>query len=216
MPQKSTDKKLQLQVKDQEKKAKKIRQTDAGLREVLEQSRHKSSQEILALLKNYRTMLTHHRFIDIARTLYDICSELIGSTAGYVALLDETFSVNEILFLDAGGLPCTVDPDLPMPIRGLRAEAYKNTKTVYHNNFADSKWTDLMPEGHVQLKNVLFAPLVLGGSAVGVMGFANKPEDFLERDVRLASLFADLVAEVLNNSKAKQRWQKNDEDIGKS
>ena len=184
MSQKSTDEKLEQQVIDQEKKIEKSCQTDVGLGEILEQSSDKSSQAISALLKNYHTMLTHHRFIDIARTLYDICSELIGSTAGYVALLDETFSVNEILFLDAGGLPCTVDPDLPMPIRGLRAEAYKNTKTVYHNNYDDSKWTDLMPEGHVQLKNVLFAPLVLEENAVGVMGFANKPEDFLERDVR--------------------------------
>ena len=216
MALKSTNEKLEQRVKSQEKEAKKNSQIEAGLREVLEQSRHKSSKEISALLENYRTMLTHHRFIDIARTLYDICSELIGSTAGYVALLDETFSVNEILFLDAGGLPCTADPDLPMPIRGLRAEAYNNTKTVYHNNYDDSKWTDLMPEGHVQLKNVLFAPLVLEENAVGVMGFANKPEDFLERDVRLASLFANLVAELLNNSKAKQRWQKKDEDIGKS
>ena len=207
-----TNEKQEQQVKDQEKKIKQNSQEKVGLGEVLEQSRHKSSKEISVLLENYRSMLTHHRFIDIARTLYDICSTLIGSTAGYVALLDETLVVNEILFLDAGGLPCSVDPELPMPVRGLRAEAYRNTKTVYHNNFADSKWTDLLPEGHVKLNNVLFAPLVLEGRAVGVMGFANKPKDFSESEAKLASLFADCVAEILNNSKAKQRWQ-NKKDV---
>jgi len=212
MALKSTNEKLTQRIKSQEKETKKNSQIEAGLREVLGQSRHKSSKEISALLENYRTMLTHHRFIDIARTLYDLCGTLIGSTAGYVALLDETCLENEILFLDSGGLPCTVDPNLPMPIRGLRAEAYRNTETVYHNNFADSKWTDLMPEGHVILKNVLFAPLVLEGKAVGVMGFANKPEDFLESDAQIASSFADLAAVVLNNSKAKQRWQNKEED----
>jgi len=69
-----------------------------------------------------------------------------------------------------------------------------------------------MPEGHVELNNVLFAPLVLEGKAVGVMGFANKPEDFLDNDVQLASLFANLAAVVLNNSKAKQLWKNKEED----
>ena len=92
MALKSTNEKLTQRVKSQEKEAKKNSQIEAGLREVLEQSRHKSSKEISALLENYRTMLTHQRFIDVARTLYDLCGTLIGSTAGYVALLDETVS----------------------------------------------------------------------------------------------------------------------------
>jgi GAF domain-containing protein len=210
MALKSTNEELTQRVKSQEKEAKKNSQIEVGLREVLEQSRHKSSKEISALLENYRAMLTHKRFIDVARTLYDICGTLIGSTAGYVALLDETCTENEILFLDSGGLPCTVDPNLPMPIRGLRAEAYSDAETVYHNNYADSKWIDLMPEGHVMLSNILFAPLVLKGRAVGVMGFANKPENFSENDAQLATLFAELAAAVLNTSKAKERWQKED------
>ena len=208
MVPRSTNEKLELRVKGQEKKTEKNNQIETDLGEALEQSGRMSKKEISALLENYRTMLTHHRFIDVARVLYDICSTLIGSTAGYVALLDETCLENEILFLDSGGLPCTVDPNLPMPIRGLRAEAYRNTKAVFHNNFANSEWTDLMPEGHVELKNVLFAPLVLEGKAVGVMGFANKQLDFLDSDAQLASLFANLAAVVLNSSKAKGIWQK--------
>lgn len=213
MAPRPTIEKLEQRVKGQEKEEKNISQVEVSLREILEQSRHKSNKEISALLENYRAMLTHHRFVDIARTLYDLCSTLIGSTAGYVALLDETYTENEVLFLDSGGLPCTVDPNLPMPIRGLRAEAYRNAKAVYHNNFDESKWTDLMPEGHVKLRNVLFAPLVLEGRTVGVMGFANNPEDFSENDAQLATLFAEVAATILNSSKAKQRWQKEDEDI---
>ena len=48
----------------------------------------------------------------------------MGATSGYVALLSEDGAENEVLFLEAGGFPCDVDPKLPMPIRGLRAEAY--------------------------------------------------------------------------------------------
>ena len=35
-----------------------------------------------------------------------------------------------------------------------------------------------MPNGHVQLKNVLFAPLMIEQRAVGVIGLANKPGGF--------------------------------------
>ena len=207
MALRSTDTKIRHRIKVHENKAKTKGLVAVGLGDALAQSRHKSSKEISALLKNYRAMLTHQRFIDIARALYDLGSVLIGSTAGYVALLDEAGLENEVLFLDPGKLSCTVDPNLPMPIRGLRGEAYRNASPVYHNNFAASPWSDLMPEGHVQLDNLLFAPLVLEERAVGVMGYANKPGGFLESDVRLASLLADLAAAVLNNSKAKERWQ---------
>ena len=96
----------------------------------LEETIGKSGQEISTLLDGYHDMLTHHRFIDIDRTLYDLDSTLIGLTAGYVVLLDETCSENEVLLLDSGRLPCTVDPNLPMPIRRLRAEAYKQSRFI--------------------------------------------------------------------------------------
>ena len=47
-----------------------------------------------------------------------------------------------------------------MPIRGLRAETYKRNITVYDNAFAQSDFSRLMPDGHVELRNVMFAPLV--------------------------------------------------------
>ena len=48
---------------------------------------------------------------------------------------------NEVLFLEAGGLPCTVDPNLPMPIRGLRAVSYETGRAAYDNDFSfNSGW----------------------------------------------------------------------------
>jgi hypothetical protein len=70
-----------------------------------------------------------------AHTVYETCKKMIGATAGYVALLSADETQNEILFLDMGALPCELDPDLPMPIRGLRAEAYTSGKVVYDNDF---------------------------------------------------------------------------------
>ena len=111
---------------------------------------------------------------------------------------------NELLFLEAGGRPCSVDPDLPMPIRGLRAVAYEEKRVVYDNDFSNSQWMNFMPPGHVSLDNVLFAPLNIGGKTVGIIGIANKAGGFEESDCTLAAAFGELAAVALENSRNRE------------
>ena len=158
------------------------------------------TEEFAALLGAARAILKNQGFKDCARAIFDECKSLIGATAGYVALLDEKGAENKVLFLDSGGLPCGVDPALPMPIRGLRAEAYHSGTAVLHNDFAYSTWSKFLPGGHVTLTNVLFAPLMIEGKAVGLLGLANKPAAFTENDRQLASAFGELAAIALRNS----------------
>jgi len=162
----------------------------------LAQARQRQN-EVAALLSGARAVLDCHTFEDAARRIFDACTELIGATSGYVALLSNDGQENEVLFLEAGGLPCTVDPELPMPIRGLRGEAYERGKVVYDNDFANSEWMQFMPEGHVRLDNVLFAPLAIRGETVGLMGIANKPGGFDDHDAAMARAFGELAAIAL-------------------
>ncbi len=164
----------------------------------LEESRHKT-RELNALLAAARAVLEVEDFPAAARHIFDSCARLIGATAGYVALLTPDGTENEVLFLESGGRPCTVDPSLPMPIRGLRAVAYKTNRPALDNDFHHSKWMRFMPEGHVRLDNVMFAPLVLEGKTVGIMGMANKPGGFTEADRDTARAFGDLAAIALRN-----------------
>ncbi|MCB2182477.1 MAG: PAS domain S-box protein [Desulfobulbaceae bacterium] len=158
-------------------------------------------KELDALLDATKAVLTTDDFQICARKIFDSCRQVTGATSGYVALLNDTGEENEVLFLEAGGRPCTVNPDLPMPIRGLREEAYQSGKTVYDNDFSNSKWMKFMPKGHVRLDNVLFAPLNIEGKTVGIMGIANKPGGFNENDVKLATAFGEFAAIALRNSR---------------
>ncbi|MHA1805736.1 MAG: sensor histidine kinase [Promethearchaeota archaeon] len=171
-----------------------------NLENTLERSK-RHEIEMNSLLEATKFIFKYSRFNDAARAIFDSCKKLIGAASGYVALLSEDGKQNELLFLDSGGLECTVDPTLPMPIRGLRAEAYKTAKAVYHNDFMNSKWQHLIPEGHVILNNVLFAPLNLEGKTIGIMGLANKKGGFTVKDLQLASAFSELAAISLYNSK---------------
>ncbi|MBF0319254.1 MAG: PAS domain S-box protein [Nitrospirae bacterium] len=170
-------------------------------------------EELQALLESSGAVLKYSVFADAARAIFDTCKDTIGATAGYVALLSRDGSENEVLFLDAGGLPCTVDPSLPMPIRGLRETSYRTLSAVYENDFHNSSWMDYMPEGHVMLSNAMFAPLVIEGRAVGLIGLANKPGGFTERDARLASMFGEHAAMALLNSRTLEKVENSEERL---
>ena len=172
-------------------------------------------ENIQELLNATKTVLKYRDFDKSAREIFESCKKVTGAQSGYVALLSEDGSQNELLFLDSGGLPCTVDRKLPMPIRGLRAKAYETGEVEYNNSFMGSEFQKFLPEGHVILKNVLFGPLNIEGKTVGVIGLANKDSDFTEHDAKFISGLSELAAIALNNSrminelkKSKQKYKK--------
>ena len=177
-----------------------LRKSEEAVQRALEETKRREA-DVSALLQSSRHILETQDFSVSARRIFDACVELIGARSGYVALLSEGASLNEVLFLESGGLPCTVDPSLPMPIRGLRAEAYRTGKPVFDNAFPESEHMKFMPRGHVALANVLFAPLVLDGKAVGLLGMANKAGGFTDDDARIAAAFGELAAIALRNSR---------------
>ncbi len=161
----------------------------------------RTQDELSALMSASRAVLKHRDFAEAARVIFDQARLITGARSGYVALLSEDGEENELLFLEAGGMPCSVNPHLPMPIRGLREVAYRENRTVYDNEFMQSHWVEFMPEGHVVLRNVMFAPLVVEGRTVGIIGLANKEGDFSDRDADMASLFGEFAAIALVNSR---------------
>lgn len=170
-------------------------------------------RELAGLLAAAQAVLKHRSFAAAARVIFDHCRDLIGAPAGYISLSNEAGDANEVVFLEAGGLPCNVDPLAPMPIRGLRAEAYETGQPVYDNHFAASPHQAFLPDGHVRLENVLFAPLNSGGKTVGLLGLANKPGGFTENDRRLAAGFAELAAIALVNSRAEEAVRRSEAQL---
>lgn len=177
------------------------KQIEEDLLNTLADSRQRQT-EIAALLTGAQAVLEHRDFEKAAQAIFNSCKNLLGAKAGYVALLTKDGKANQVVFLDPGGLGCAVDPALPMPIRGLRAQACRTGQTVYDNDFLRSEWVPLLPEGHLALNNVLLAPLNIEGKTVGLLGLANRPGGFDENNARMASAFGELAAVALLNSRA--------------
>ncbi len=148
---------------------------------------NKLNKNLLSFVDN---ILEKNNFEQTARFIFDKLKEAIGVKAGYVALISDDGTENKLLFLDDGGFPCFVNKNLPMPVRGLRAEAYKNGKAVYDNDFMNNHWVKLMPKGHMDLPNVLFAPLNIDEKTLGIIGVSHKYGGFTEEDAAIATNFA--------------------------
>jgi GAF domain-containing protein len=148
-----------------------------------------------------RAVLKYRDFEESAVIIFNECRELIGAQAGYVALLTDDGHENDVLYLNPGAYICEVDPELPMPIRGLRGEAYNLSSVVYDNNFMKSPHLKFIPPGHVDMENVLFAPLMHEGKAIGLMGIANKVGGFTDEDATVAQAFSEIASIALLNSR---------------
>lgn len=172
--------------------------------------------EIATLINGAKAILQKKTFSEAARVIFDQCCALTNATSGYVALLSEDGCENEVLFLEDGGMECTVNPELPMPIRGLREISYRENCAVFNNDFMHSEWVKMMPAGHMPLKNVMFSPLILDNKTVGIMGLANKPSDFTKRDADLATVFGELAAIALLNSRYLEERKQAENDLSKT
>ncbi len=167
----------------------------------------KAESDFESLLEASALLLDGESFEQTARLLFDLARIVTGARSGYVALLSPDHQENDVLFLESGGLACTVPEGLPMPVRGLRAEAYSSGKTVCENNFPGSPHVRYLPAGHVQLRNVAFVPLEVKGQVVGVMGIANKEGDFTEHDLRMATTIGRMAAVALRDSYSRDELQ---------
>lgn len=173
----------------------------------------RQQDEMTAVLKATRIIMESKSFGMAARSIFDLCKELTGATAGYIALTSKDHLNNDLLFLDSGGAPCTVDPSMPMPIRGMRGEVYRSGRSIYENSFMNSEWNKLMPKGHSNLENVLFAPLKSNGDVVGLIGLSNKPGGFNADDLRIVSSIGEITSIGLMNSWTMESLQHSEEQF---
>lgn len=167
------------------------------------------AQETEELLHCTKIILEMASFEKTAREIFNSCKEIVGARSGYVALLSEDGKENEVLFLDLGDPPFTVNPAPPVPIRGPGGEAYRLVRSVYDNKPHDSEWMKYIPQGYVRLDNALFTPLIIENVAVGLIGLTNKPGGFDDFDVHSAEAYGELAAIALFNSMNLKKLESN-------
>lgn len=178
-----------------------INSRDITHKKISEIELEKRNFEINKLLECTNLLLKTNDFGVTAKQIFDISKDVTGAKVGYVTLLNKNETENDIIFIEDGGIENTVNTYMPRPIRGLREIVYKSGKTTYDNDYLKSEHAKFLPPGHIQLKNVLLAPLKFEGKVIGLLGLGEKENGFNENDAKLASSFAELLSIALQNSR---------------
>ncbi|MDP2045457.1 MAG: GAF domain-containing protein, partial [Deltaproteobacteria bacterium] len=167
--------------------------------------------EITGLLEASRIVLSETSFESAVKDIYTLCKSLTGAAAGYVALFTADGLEEQMIASDPGGLPVAVAVALPRLRREMRGEAHPLDQPVWHNDLAHSEWAGLLPAGPPTLDNVLFTPLQVRGTTVGVMGMFNKPGGFSEPEATLAAGFTEFAAIALATMRAREALRQSEE-----
>jgi PAS domain S-box-containing protein len=155
--------------------------------------------QITLLLEGARNILENRGFGETARFIFESCRKFTGATGGYVALLAKDEQFVELKFVDCEGLPVAVDNAQSMPVRGLCAEVFKTGRVEYDNSFSKGHCEEALPPGCPVMDNVMYAPLIVEGRPLGLIGLMNKADGFDDNDVQITKAFADLASIALMN-----------------
>lgn len=88
---------------------------------------------------------------------------------------------------------------------GFWGEVVRQRRSIINNNFtAPNPYKKGTPEGHVPLYKFMSIPVLRDGQIVGVVGLANKNEDYTETDVLQTTLLMEAVWKVVDRIKAEE------------
>jgi len=184
---------------------------DTTERKIAERAIQNRNKEILMLLDASRAVLQYSDFEIAQKRIFNCCNNLIGADAGYVAVLNPSKKEYHKIFVNPRSLTCEVDPDLPMPIRGMLAKVMKSKKALSQNDFSNTDWINFLPKGHIPLKNVLIAPLIINDEVNGFMGLTGREGGFTDEEARVLTAFAELASISLFNSQTLEALEKSEQ-----
>ena len=139
---------------------------------------------------------------EISKLVLDSAKRLTESEHGYVSSIDPvTKSVMAWTITDMMGGECTIpgkDIEFPIGADGryprLWGRSLNTREPFISNNPEEHERYVGVPEGHIELRNILSVPVIIGGELVGQISVANSSRSYSKKDVnstmRLAHIYA--------------------------
>lgn len=150
----------------------------------------------------------------------DQAIQLTGSKIGYIYHYSEEKQHFTLNTWSRDVMPaCTViDQVKEYDLRdtGFWGEVVRQRKPIVNNNFAaPNPLKKGTPDGHVPLNKFMSIPVFSDGKIVGVVGLANKNEDYTETDILQTSLLMEAVWKVVDRLKAEDALKKLNDELEK-
>jgi signal transduction histidine kinase len=96
---------------------------------------------------------------------------------------------------------------------GVWVDCLHQKKAVIHNDYSSLPHKKGMPQGHAKVVRELVVPVIRKDKAVAILGVGNKPTDYTQRDVEIASYLADVTWEIVQQKQADEALRKTTIDL---
>ena len=90
---------------------------------------------------------------------------------------------------------------------GVWADCIRQRKAIILNDYETLTHRKGLPHGHAKIKRMLVVPTMRDGQIVSMLGVGNKPSDYEEKDINLATYAADVIWVIIERKRSELKLQ---------
>lgn len=96
----------------------------------------------------------------------------------------------------------------PIQKAGVWVDCFHEKRPVIHNDYSALSHRKGLPDGHPPVIRELLVPIMRSGRVVAILGIGNKPEEYTQQDIGVASYLADVAWEITRRKLAEEELKK--------
>ena len=96
---------------------------------------------------------------------------------------------------------------VPLAEAGIWGDCVRERRAIIHNQYVGHPERRGLPDGHAELVRELVVPVFRGERIVAILGVGNKSRDYVETDLQIASTFADLAWDIVEQKRTQSALQ---------
>ena len=179
--------------------------------------RRQEREILLARLRLLEYSFTH-TLGDLLRATLDEAEQLTGSQISFCHFLaddQKSLSLQAWSTRTTGGFCNSVSANTHYDIAdaGVWADCVRERRAIIHNNYAKLPGRKGMPDGHPEVVRELVVPVFRGNRIVAVFGVGNKPTEYVDQDIDVVELLADLAWDVADHKIVEEQLRSSEERL---
>lgn len=171
------------------------------------------TQLLKAINRIFRDAFTSETEEELAKTALSVAEELTGSGFGYIGEINEKGLFTVLTLSSAGWEACQIpvaDANKfirNMPLRGIDRTILKHgrSRIVNHEMFIEHPDRVGVPKGHPVISNFMGVPFRKQDQVVGMIGLANKVDDFTIQEQEAVEALAAAFYEALTKKRLEKQ-----------
>jgi PAS domain S-box-containing protein len=178
-----------------------------------------TQQKLTASILEARLRLLQHAPDSSIEELLILCLDeleaLTGSRIGFFHFLNED---EQLLSLQAWSTQTSTaycsavgkGQHYPVSEAGVWVDCVHQRQPVIHNDYAALPHRRGLPTGHAEVLRQLAVPIFRSGKIVAVLGVGNKPSPYVDQDMEIVTLLADLAWDITERRQLDLAWRESE------